>query len=531
MATELSLNSDDRLEKRLNVSYQQPQLIMKIAQNSSLLSFPSGVSPSPLPTIEQSGNRYVSSALKLEMEPNIFDHSFNISIPTPGHESSNSILNASSKVVLPFPTPSPRSTSLFDRIEGFPFSFQGSSSIGSPLRSKDDENNQSLRPSNSQNSQISNQLQFVSQASNTPLTTISTQLHPSNFQPSNGAFENPFYNPTMSNIQRIGTLTGDSLSSALLLNNDSEYSGLMPILLPVEPVRNSNQNSQNQPSSMLPMFSHQNFQNQNTGLQFIPTVAAGAVAESTIPIQHSQIISQDGRQYFPMELTNMNLIQSVGQVSNASGLQLLNAAAVAVSGQERNTVDYSSNQILPFMPNPQPAQLSYGFTSVNAPTCIYSQKGDWPSVRKKSFHSTPQNIADQNNKLEIFQTEIYQNSRNPFKRSRTVSSSSKKSGLKNSTSSNSTTGSPKSTQAVPVKISQSELLMMDDEEKRRVFLERNRQEAASKCRKKKKQQTQDLQGKVEFLTEDNENLKTQARNLADEIDEMKMFLLSKMCLE
>ncbi|KAJ1533123.1 hypothetical protein HK096_005641 [Nowakowskiella sp. JEL0078] len=507
MATELSQKSD---EKRLNESFQQPQFTMKISQNSSLLSFPSGVSPSPLPTIEQSGSRYVPSALKLEMEPNIFDHSFNINIQTPFQEFSSNILNANPKVVLPFPTPSPRNTSFFDRFDWFPFSFQGSSGIGSPSRLKDDENVQSSRQTISQNELASNQLQFVSQTC-TPLTAESTKLNPSNFLPSNGVFENSFY-PNMSNIQRLGTFTtSDALSSAPLLNTDIEYSGLMPLSIPTEPVRITIQNPQTQ--SIIPVFSN-SFQHHNTGLQLIPSkldalVAAGAVAESTIPMQHAtntQLISQGGRQYIPMDITNLNYAQSIGQVPNAPGLQLLNAAAVAVSGQERNTLTYPATQILTevsSISNSHPAQLTtiHGFTSVNAPTYVYSQKGNWPLVRNKSFHSIPHQVTGNNNQ-EIFLTEFQQNSQSKYKRSIKLSSSTKKLGLKDSTTSNSTE-STKSTLDVPTNVLQSEILMMDDEEKRRVFLERNRQ------------------GKVEFLTKDNENLRTQTVDLVDEIEELK----------
>ncbi|KAJ3101763.1 hypothetical protein HDU96_009865 [Phlyctochytrium bullatum] len=56
----------------------------------SLLDFPTGISPSPLPTIEQTPNRLASSTNastattlnKLEMEPNIFEQSFSSQAPT-----------------------------------------------------------------------------------------------------------------------------------------------------------------------------------------------------------------------------------------------------------------------------------------------------------------------------------------------------------------------------------------------------------------------------------------------------------------
>ncbi|KAJ3197398.1 hypothetical protein HK101_003824 [Irineochytrium annulatum] len=44
--------------------------------NNGLLDFPMGISPSPLPTIEQTPNRFLASVSKLEMEPNIFEQSF-----------------------------------------------------------------------------------------------------------------------------------------------------------------------------------------------------------------------------------------------------------------------------------------------------------------------------------------------------------------------------------------------------------------------------------------------------------------------
>ncbi|CAH1762251.1 14964_t:CDS:2 [Entrophospora sp. SA101] len=66
---------------------------------------------------------------------------------------------------------------------------------------------------------------------------------------------------------------------------------------------------------------------------------------------------------------------------------------------------------------------------------------------------------------------------------------------------------------------------LTDEEKRRNFLERNRQ-AALKCRQRKKQWLANLQAKVEFLTNDNENLQNQAQSLREEIFNLKTLLLA-----
>ncbi|CAG8520682.1 2244_t:CDS:2 [Dentiscutata heterogama] len=66
---------------------------------------------------------------------------------------------------------------------------------------------------------------------------------------------------------------------------------------------------------------------------------------------------------------------------------------------------------------------------------------------------------------------------------------------------------------------------MTDEEKRRNFLERNRQ-AALKCRQRKKQWLANLQAKVEYLTNDNENLQNQAQSLREEIINLKTLLLA-----
>ncbi|OZJ05024.1 hypothetical protein BZG36_02143 [Bifiguratus adelaidae] len=66
---------------------------------------------------------------------------------------------------------------------------------------------------------------------------------------------------------------------------------------------------------------------------------------------------------------------------------------------------------------------------------------------------------------------------------------------------------------------------MDDEEKRKNFLERNRQ-AALKCRQRKKQWLANLQSKVEYLTNDNEQLQHQASSLREEIINLKTLLLA-----
>jgi ATF/CREB family transcription factor len=64
-----------------------------------------------------------------------------------------------------------------------------------------------------------------------------------------------------------------------------------------------------------------------------------------------------------------------------------------------------------------------------------------------------------------------------------------------------------------------------DEEKRRNFLERNRQ-AALKCRQRKKQWLQNLQAKVEFYGQENDQLTAQVAGLREEIVNLKTLLLA-----
>ncbi|KAF9577820.1 hypothetical protein BGW38_006726 [Lunasporangiospora selenospora] len=66
---------------------------------------------------------------------------------------------------------------------------------------------------------------------------------------------------------------------------------------------------------------------------------------------------------------------------------------------------------------------------------------------------------------------------------------------------------------------------MDEDEKRKNFLERNRQ-AALKCRQRKKQWLANLQTKVEYLSNDNEQLQAQTAALRDEIIHLKALLLA-----
>lgn len=65
----------------------------------------------------------------------------------------------------------------------------------------------------------------------------------------------------------------------------------------------------------------------------------------------------------------------------------------------------------------------------------------------------------------------------------------------------------------------------DEDEKRRNFLERNRQ-AALKCRQRKKAWLSDLQGKVEILAQENEQLTEQANSFREEIIQLKSLLLA-----
>lgn len=64
-----------------------------------------------------------------------------------------------------------------------------------------------------------------------------------------------------------------------------------------------------------------------------------------------------------------------------------------------------------------------------------------------------------------------------------------------------------------------------DEEKRKNFLERNRQ-AALKCRQRKKQWLQNLQAKVEFYGQENDQLTSQVTSLREEIVNLKTMLLA-----
>ncbi|KAI8371528.1 uncharacterized protein BYT42DRAFT_580583 [Radiomyces spectabilis] len=64
---------------------------------------------------------------------------------------------------------------------------------------------------------------------------------------------------------------------------------------------------------------------------------------------------------------------------------------------------------------------------------------------------------------------------------------------------------------------------IDDEEKRKNFLERNRQ-AALKCRQRKKQWLLNLQSKVEYLTNDNEQLQLQANAMREELMGLRSLL-------
>ncbi|ORX96530.1 hypothetical protein K493DRAFT_135346, partial [Basidiobolus meristosporus CBS 931.73] len=66
---------------------------------------------------------------------------------------------------------------------------------------------------------------------------------------------------------------------------------------------------------------------------------------------------------------------------------------------------------------------------------------------------------------------------------------------------------------------------MTPEEKRKLFLERNRK-AALKCRQRKKQWLNNLQIKVDYLSQENESLQTQATCLREEIINLKTLLLA-----
>ncbi|KAI8884638.1 hypothetical protein K501DRAFT_271590 [Backusella circina FSU 941] len=66
---------------------------------------------------------------------------------------------------------------------------------------------------------------------------------------------------------------------------------------------------------------------------------------------------------------------------------------------------------------------------------------------------------------------------------------------------------------------------IEDDEKRKNFLERNRQ-AALKCRQRKKQWLNNLQARVEYLSNDNEQLQIQANLMRDEVMHLRGILMA-----
>ncbi|KAI9258540.1 hypothetical protein BY458DRAFT_517845 [Sporodiniella umbellata] len=67
--------------------------------------------------------------------------------------------------------------------------------------------------------------------------------------------------------------------------------------------------------------------------------------------------------------------------------------------------------------------------------------------------------------------------------------------------------------------------IFQNEEDRRDFLERNRL-AALKCRQRKKQWLSNLQDRMDFLTQDNEQLEVETNQMKQEIAQLKQLLMS-----
>ncbi|CEP11387.1 hypothetical protein [Parasitella parasitica] len=93
-----------------------------------------------------------------------------------------------------------------------------------------------------------------------------------------------------------------------------------------------------------------------------------------------------------------------------------------------------------------------------------------------------------------------------------------------------TTASTESAASLPGKNKSSKkrnrtVRLPEDEEKRKNFLERNRI-AALKCRQRKKQWLSNLQARVEYLTNDNDQLEMEANSLRKEIMDLKTLLVA-----
>ncbi|KAJ3416673.1 hypothetical protein HDV05_000503 [Chytridiales sp. JEL 0842] len=88
---------------------------------NSLLDFPSGLSPSPLPTIEQTPNRFLASCSTIDFEPNPFEQSFSSTSGPAPEPPSGYGFSLSPKPILPPLTGSPRYNTAFERMDSFPF--------------------------------------------------------------------------------------------------------------------------------------------------------------------------------------------------------------------------------------------------------------------------------------------------------------------------------------------------------------------------------------------------------------------------
>ncbi|KAJ3190090.1 hypothetical protein HDU85_000381 [Gaertneriomyces sp. JEL0708] len=462
------------------------------ATRYGLLDFPPGVSPSPLPTIDQTPNRFLQNCAKLDLEPNPFEVSFlaqQAGSPIPEPPSGTGFASSPNPVLPPL-VPSPRyHTGIQDGHHKFPFA-QPAGFVPPP---------------------------------GSLLTPISAALASLSDQgPSAGtaAASRPNVNPGADRgAPSTVPATGSQAMVADMASTTSEKSFAVPAAAGFQhPQQHHHHHQHHQPQP----------QSQPAPYAYPNTVPAG----SAVPIQAAsptQSMAHDSnyplaaypsREYMPHPASGAPTSATIysghaqqspyrhpGYLPNNDPLAPHAAAApvpAAPHPDYRRPSTQNGSQVSAAVTVGTPVQSAA--TTVNVtPTSDDSPLPPHSSVsvagsRKRARET--QSPTDTPIAAAAADTCAPTPAKSSKRRGSAVSATSSRNAGKSGGS-----------------------IHEDQDEKRRTFLERNRQ-AALKCRQKKKQWMADLQKKVDFLSTDNETLQHQATQLREEILNLKTLLLA-----
>ncbi|KAJ3056606.1 hypothetical protein HK097_005769 [Rhizophlyctis rosea] len=510
---------------------KKPPMRLGALSASSLLDFPPGLSPSPLPTIEQTPNRFLAAcAAKLDQEPNPFETTFKqVASGGPVPEPPSGIgFSLSPKPILPPLTPSPRFMGAFD--SSYPFTGKTGLTPGGLLT-----------PFSAAIKSLTSEPLTASETDT--VTSGPSPMIPASSEPIPASHIHSHQDPH-SHYQFPAPSQPQHPSSSAALTSHAPY-----------PLQHQHSDPGIYPGGGM---MHQPHQQMQRGGPMMPHMgyAQGRTA-SGYPIPIPGGVDPMLTQAPPVPVGAYPPLGTVDDpaAAAAAGLQLLSAAG--------GKVDIMRRQSLESQKGGWPGMVEEESNGPGSAGDVSPKQGKGKDVGKGSKkRKADTEEAGGDSKAAKLNGSGKKNARTRKKSGEGAKKESKAESKLETKTNGSVNGKGVREKAIEGRGSidpaseemrgGSASVSSDDEgyddemqdrrdgragsmaksvgdedpdEKRKSFLERNRQ-AALKCRQKKKQWLQSLQQKVEFLSTDNENLQNQATQLREEILNLKTLLLA-----